>query len=137
VELKGLTEYFSFELLDSSFSFSQLMSFFLHISFQFDDMDDLDYRDEERNFDNDRTQNPTQNVTKLNYHSYMNKQTRGKWSKSDTDMFYKVFFRDPSPRTAMFASYYLSSLKIFSCMFSLMPVQCFWINSGPGSSTIW
>ncbi|RCV06170.1 hypothetical protein SETIT_1G142100v2 [Setaria italica] len=58
-------------------------------SFQFDDMDDLDYRDEERNFDNDRTQNPAQNVTKLNYHSYMNKQTRGKWSKSDTDMFYK------------------------------------------------
>ncbi|CAL5058525.1 unnamed protein product [Urochloa decumbens] len=59
-------------------------------SFQLDDMDDLDYRDEEeRNFDNDRTENSVQNVKKLNYHSYMNKQTRGRWSKSDTDMFYK------------------------------------------------
>ncbi|CAN6245483.1 unnamed protein product [Urochloa humidicola] len=59
-------------------------------SFQFDDMDDLDYRDEEaRNFDNDRTENPVENIKKLNYHSYMNKQTRGRWSKSDTDMFYK------------------------------------------------
>ncbi|CAO2038542.1 unnamed protein product [Urochloa humidicola] len=59
-------------------------------SFHLDDMDDLDYRDEEaRNFDNDRTENPVGNVKKLNYHSYMNKQTRGRWSKSDTDMFYK------------------------------------------------
>ncbi|CAL4888139.1 unnamed protein product [Urochloa decumbens] len=59
-------------------------------SFQLDDMDDFDYRDEEeRNFDNDRTENSVQNVKKLNYHSYMNKQTRGRWSKSDTDMFYK------------------------------------------------
>ncbi|CAN6278412.1 unnamed protein product [Urochloa humidicola] len=59
-------------------------------SFQLDDMDDFDYRDEEeRNFDNDRTENHVQNVKKLNYHSYMNKQTRGRWSKSDTDMFYK------------------------------------------------
>ncbi|KAF8661452.1 hypothetical protein HU200_057037 [Digitaria exilis] len=60
-------------------------------SFQLNDMDDLDYRDEEaRNFDNERIENHVQNVTKLNYHSYMNKQSRGKWSKSDTDMFYKV-----------------------------------------------
>ncbi|CAN6272490.1 unnamed protein product [Urochloa humidicola] len=59
-------------------------------SFHLDDMDDLDYRDEEaQNFDNDRTENPVGNVKKLNYHSYMNKQTRGRWSKSDTDMFYK------------------------------------------------
>nr|CAB3446514.1 unnamed protein product [Digitaria exilis] len=59
-------------------------------SFQLNDMDDLDYRDEEaRNFDNERIENHVQNVTKLNYHSYMNKQSRGKWSKSDTDMFYK------------------------------------------------
>ncbi|CAL5039920.1 unnamed protein product [Urochloa decumbens] len=57
-------------------------------SFQHEDMDDLDYRDDEaRNFD--RTENYAQNATKLNYHSYMNKQTRAKWSKSDTDMFYK------------------------------------------------
>jgi len=59
-------------------------------SFQFHDMDDLDYGDEEgRNFDNDRTENHVQNMKKLNYHSYMNKQTRGKWSKSDTDVFYQ------------------------------------------------
>ncbi|PAN05632.1 hypothetical protein PAHAL_1G170700 [Panicum hallii] len=59
-------------------------------SFQFHDMDDLDYGDEEaRNFDNDRTQNHVQDTKKLNYHSYMNKQTRGKWSKSDTDVFYQ------------------------------------------------
>jgi len=63
----------------------------MHSSFQFhDDMDDLDYGDEEgRNFDNDRTENHVQNMKKLNYHSYMNKQTRGKWSKSDTDVFYQ------------------------------------------------
>ncbi|OEL15713.1 hypothetical protein BAE44_0023269 [Dichanthelium oligosanthes] len=59
-------------------------------SFQLEDMDDFDYIDEEtRNFDNDRTENHVQNVTKLNYHSHMNKQTRAKWSKSDTDLFYK------------------------------------------------
>ncbi|CAL5054345.1 unnamed protein product [Urochloa decumbens] len=59
-------------------------------SFQLEAIDDLDYRDEEaRNFDNDITENHVQSATKLNYHSYMNKQTRAKWSKSDTDMFYK------------------------------------------------
>ncbi|KAF8649459.1 hypothetical protein HU200_064302 [Digitaria exilis] len=52
-------------------------------SFQLNVMDDLDYRDEEaRNFDNDRIENHVQNVTQLNYHSYMNKQSRGKWSTS-------------------------------------------------------
>ena len=70
-----------------------LIIYLMHSSFQFhDDMDDLDYGDEEgRNFDNDRTENHVQNIKKLNYHSYMNKQTRGKWSKSDTDVFYQVF----------------------------------------------
>ncbi|KAF8769154.1 hypothetical protein HU200_006653 [Digitaria exilis] len=69
---------------------SWLICYLMHNSFQLNDMDDLDYRDEEeRNFDNDRTENCVQNVTKLNYQSYMNKQTRGKWSKSDTDVFYK------------------------------------------------
>ncbi|CAD6266428.1 unnamed protein product [Miscanthus lutarioriparius] len=59
-------------------------------SFQLDDMDDLDYRDEEaRGFDNDITENHAQNATKLNYQSYMNKPARGKWSKSDTDLFYE------------------------------------------------
>ncbi|KAK8456103.1 hypothetical protein SEVIR_4G277800v4 [Setaria viridis] len=58
--------------------------------FQLEDMDDLDYIHEEaRNFDNDKTENHIQNVTKLNYNSYMNIQTRAKWSKSDTDLFYQ------------------------------------------------
>ncbi|CAN6163109.1 unnamed protein product [Urochloa humidicola] len=62
-------------------------------SFQLEAIDDLDYRDEiSRNFDNDIAENHVQSATKLNYHSYMNKQTRAKWSKSDTDMFYKLFF---------------------------------------------
>ena len=70
----------------------------MHNSFQFHDMDDLDYGDEEgRNFDNDRTENHVQNMKKLNYHSYMNKQTRGKWSKSDTDVFYQVFILEIMP----------------------------------------
>ncbi|WVZ66379.1 hypothetical protein U9M48_015609, partial [Paspalum notatum var. saurae] len=59
-------------------------------SFGLEDIDDFDYRGEEaRNFDNERTDNHLQNVPKLNYHSYMNKPTRGKWSKSDTDLFYQ------------------------------------------------
>ncbi|XP_021305379.1 uncharacterized protein LOC8069083 isoform X4 [Sorghum bicolor] len=59
-------------------------------SFGLEDMDDLDYRDEEaRFFDNDGTENHVQNTTKLNYQSYMNKPARGKWSKSDTDLFYE------------------------------------------------
>ncbi|AQK73281.1 Homeodomain-like superfamily protein [Zea mays] len=59
-------------------------------NFQLDDMDDLGYRDEEaRFFDNDITEEHVQNATKLNYHSYMNKPARGKWSKSDTDLFYE------------------------------------------------
>lgn len=59
-------------------------------SFELEDMDDLDYRDEEaRFFDNDGTENHVQNATKLNYQSYMNKPARGKWSKSDTDLFYE------------------------------------------------
>ncbi|XP_066350955.1 transcription factor TFIIIB component B''-like isoform X2 [Miscanthus floridulus] len=57
-------------------------------SFELEDM--LDYRDEEaRFFDNDGTENHVQNATKLNYQSYMNKPARGKWSKSDTDLFYE------------------------------------------------
>lgn len=65
----------------------------MHSRFQLEDMDDLDYIHEEaRNFDNDKTENHIQNVTKLNYNSYMNIQTRAKWSKSDTDLFYQVFF---------------------------------------------
>ncbi|KAM3224651.1 hypothetical protein ACQJBY_057809 [Aegilops geniculata] len=44
----------------------------------------------EENYDNDRRENHVlENATKLNYHSYMNKQTRAKWSKSDTDLFYQ------------------------------------------------
>ncbi|WVZ95684.1 hypothetical protein U9M48_041418 [Paspalum notatum var. saurae] len=59
-------------------------------SFGLEDIDDFDYRGEEAmNFDNERTDNHLQNAPKLNYHSYMNKPTRGKWSKSDTDLFYQ------------------------------------------------
>uniref|UniRef100_A0A0D9UXP4 Myb-like domain-containing protein n=1 Tax=Leersia perrieri TaxID=77586 RepID=A0A0D9UXP4_9ORYZ len=57
-------------------------------SSQFEDMDD-GYNEQE-NWDNDRTENHVvENTTKLNYHSYMNRQTRAKWSKSDTDLFYQ------------------------------------------------
>ncbi|XP_006665058.1 uncharacterized protein LOC102708679 [Oryza brachyantha] len=57
-------------------------------SFQFEDMDD-GYNQQD-NWDNDRTENHVVgNATKLNYHSYMNRQTRAKWSKSDTDLFYQ------------------------------------------------
>ncbi|KAM0821378.1 hypothetical protein ACQ4PT_072270 [Festuca glaucescens] len=42
------------------------------------------------NFVNDRTENDaSENAIKLNYHSYMNRQTRAKWTKSDTDLFYQ------------------------------------------------
>uniref|UniRef100_A0ACD5ZFL7 Uncharacterized protein n=1 Tax=Avena sativa TaxID=4498 RepID=A0ACD5ZFL7_AVESA len=55
---------------------------------QFGDIDDFDPFGE--NHDIDRTENHIlDNETKLNYHSYMNKQTRAKWSKSDNDLFYK------------------------------------------------
>ncbi|KAF0925941.1 hypothetical protein E2562_018742 [Oryza meyeriana var. granulata] len=59
-----------------------------HSNSQFGDMDD-EYNEQE-NWDNDRTENHVvENATKLNYHSYMNRQTRAKWSKSDTDLFYQ------------------------------------------------
>ncbi|XP_062196159.1 uncharacterized protein LOC133899206 [Phragmites australis] len=61
-------------------------------SFQLEDPDGFDsFGDNEaHNFDDNRTENSVlQNATKLNYHSYMNKQTRAKWSKSDTDLFYQ------------------------------------------------
>ncbi|KAE8814076.1 Transcription factor TFIIIB component B'' [Hordeum vulgare] len=57
-------------------------------SSQFGDTNSFDPFGE--NYDNDRTENHgLENPTKLNYHSYMNKQTRAKWSKSDTDLFYQ------------------------------------------------
>jgi hypothetical protein len=62
------------------------MSF--HSSSQFGDMGDFDRFVE--NYDNGRTENHLLE-TKLNYHSYMNKQARAKWSKCDTDLFYQVF----------------------------------------------
>uniref|UniRef100_A0A0D9VFB2 Myb-like domain-containing protein n=1 Tax=Leersia perrieri TaxID=77586 RepID=A0A0D9VFB2_9ORYZ len=59
-----------------------------HSSSQFEDMDDG--FNEQENWDNDRTENHVvENATKLNYHSYMNRQKRAKWSKSDTDLFYQ------------------------------------------------
>ncbi|XP_048536141.1 uncharacterized protein LOC125514819 isoform X3 [Triticum urartu] len=59
---------------------------------QFGDTNSFDPFEEnyEENYDNDRRENHVlENATKLNYHSYMNKQTRAKWSKSDTDLFYQ------------------------------------------------
>ncbi|KAM0836557.1 hypothetical protein ACQ4PT_062256 [Festuca glaucescens] len=57
-------------------------------SSQFGDADDFDPFGED--YDNDRTDNHLlENATKLNYHSYMNNQTRAKWSKSDTQLFYQ------------------------------------------------
>ncbi|KAL6877580.1 hypothetical protein ACP4OV_012795 [Aristida adscensionis] len=55
-------------------------------------LDDLDTdREDERNFYDIKTEKSAQqNVTKLNYHCYMNKQIRSKWSKSDTDLFYQL-----------------------------------------------
>uniref|UniRef100_A0A0E0D9C5 Myb-like domain-containing protein n=1 Tax=Oryza meridionalis TaxID=40149 RepID=A0A0E0D9C5_9ORYZ len=59
-----------------------------HSTSQFGDMDD-EYNEQD-NWDNDRTENHVvENTTKLNYHSYMNRQTRAKWSKSETDKFYE------------------------------------------------
>ncbi|XP_010227474.1 uncharacterized protein LOC104581510 isoform X2 [Brachypodium distachyon] len=55
-------------------------------SSQFGDTDDFDPFGE---YDNGRTENHMFENTKLNYHSYMNKQTRAKWSKTDTDLFYQ------------------------------------------------
>ncbi|KAM3244122.1 hypothetical protein ACQJBY_055813 [Aegilops geniculata] len=58
-------------------------------SSQFGDTNSFDPFEE--NYGNDRRENhELENATKLNYHSYMNKQTRAKWSKSDTDLFYQV-----------------------------------------------
>ncbi|KAF7091327.1 hypothetical protein CFC21_093923 [Triticum aestivum] len=57
-------------------------------SSQFGDTNSFDPFEE--NYDNGRRENHmVENATKLNYHSYMNKQTRAKWSKSDTDLFYQ------------------------------------------------
>ncbi|TVT96993.1 hypothetical protein EJB05_57777, partial [Eragrostis curvula] len=60
-------------------------------SSQHENPDDFDYNryDEAENFDEDRTETNVETVTKLNYHSYMNRQTRSKWSKSETDLFYQ------------------------------------------------
>ncbi|PNT66400.1 hypothetical protein BRADI_3g11035v3, partial [Brachypodium distachyon] len=55
---------------------------------QFGDLDDFDPFGENCHYG--RTESyMLENATKLNYHSYMNKQTRAKWSKSDTDLFYQ------------------------------------------------
>ncbi|KAL5207384.1 hypothetical protein ABZP36_031819 [Zizania latifolia] len=57
-------------------------------SSQFGDMD-YGYNEQEI-YEDDRVENHVlENATKLNYHSYMNKQARAKWSKSDTDLFYQ------------------------------------------------
>ncbi|CAM0902522.1 unnamed protein product [Alopecurus aequalis] len=57
-------------------------------SSQFGNTDDFDPFGE--NYDNNRTENHVlENATKLNYHSYLNKQTRARWSKPDTDLFYQ------------------------------------------------
>ncbi|KAF6990848.1 hypothetical protein CFC21_007997 [Triticum aestivum] len=57
-------------------------------SSHFGDTDDFDPFGD--NYDNDRTENHAlENATKLNYHSYMDKKTRAKWTKSDTDLFYQ------------------------------------------------
>ncbi|CAM0954804.1 unnamed protein product [Alopecurus aequalis] len=53
------------------------------------DTDDFDPFGD-NNYGNDRTENhAVENATKLNYHSYMNRQTRARWTKSDTDLFYQ------------------------------------------------
>ncbi|KAF7091326.1 hypothetical protein CFC21_093923 [Triticum aestivum] len=63
-------------------------SSFNQSSSQFGDTNSFDPFEE--NYDNGRRENHmVENATKLNYHSYMNKQTRAKWSKSDTDLFYQ------------------------------------------------
>ncbi|VAH20661.1 unnamed protein product [Triticum turgidum subsp. durum] len=68
----------------SKFVFLNLMSCSSH----FGDTDDFDPFGD--NYDNDRTENHAlENATKLNYHSYMDKKTRAKWTKSDTDLFYQ------------------------------------------------
>ncbi|XP_048543918.1 uncharacterized protein LOC125522918 [Triticum urartu] len=57
-------------------------------SSRFGDTDDFDPFGD--NYDNDRTENQAlESATKLNYHSYMDKKTRAKWTKSDTDLFYQ------------------------------------------------
>jgi hypothetical protein len=63
-------------------------------SSQHENPDDFLYnRYDGENFGEDRTETNEENVTKLNYHSYMNRQTRVKWSKSETDLFYQVFYK--------------------------------------------
>ncbi|TVU10807.1 hypothetical protein EJB05_44359, partial [Eragrostis curvula] len=54
-------------------------------SSQHENPDDFEYD----RYDEDRTETNVQNITKLNYHSYMNIQTQAKWSKSQTDLFYQ------------------------------------------------
>jgi transcription factor TFIIIB component B'' len=63
--------------------------FFSHRSL-YGDTDDFDPFGD--NYANDGTENDAlANGSKLNYHSYMNRQTRARWTKSDTDLFYQVF----------------------------------------------
>ena len=79
---------FNHDLADFPLSCYLLMSF--HSSSRFGDTDDFDPFGD--NYDNDRTENQAlESATKLNYHSYMDKKTRAKWTKSDTDLFYQVF----------------------------------------------
>lgn len=70
-----------------------------------------DEYNEQDNWDNDRTENHVvENTTKLNYHSYMNRQTRAKWSKSETDKFYEVFDKS-TILIAIFHFYFIPILK--------------------------
>lgn len=73
-----------------------------------------DEYNEQDNWDNDRTENHVvENTTKLNYHSYMNRQTRAKWSKSETDKFYEVFDKSTILIAIFHFLFYTNFKKIF------------------------
>lgn len=53
--------------------------------------DDFDFfGGEEENHDNEENGGAQPSSTKLNYHSYMNRAKSKRWSKLETEMFYKV-----------------------------------------------
>jgi hypothetical protein len=102
-------------------------------SSQFGDADDFDPFGED--YDNDRTDDHLlENATKLNYHSYMNNQTRAKWSKSDTQLFYQVFSNQVLQAQS---GNYLLNFRFFVMMFLIGSLFFFFIYFDPGSSTIW
>jgi hypothetical protein len=104
--------------------FQLIYCHFYAYSSRLEDLDDLYYSHEEaRNFDNDRTENHVQNVSKLNYHSYMHIQTRANGQNLILTCFTRYSFFNHFGLLFFVSCDLKSSAKIpFSHLFLLMLV---------------